>query len=268
MQERSEISDPAVPRWSSRSCFQSSRTFSAQASSAQPPSLHSGALAHSSGAHCGGAEITAETHTALVTELDSDRTVDLTGPGFSALTDAGFAELAEIPGLCATMEAVFLGPYSAISAAALESLKAGCHQGKCFELGREISKSTFLRIKTQVSEASLDLSGPDFERLTEAGLLELVHAFPDTEKLLAAAETVKLELRAKLVKAVTALIRDKMDAPANSEPEAESLTPRSGMKLNEFVALIKEEMGLEGKMAPKEVIAAAADEYGVQVGGF
>jgi serine/threonine protein kinase len=161
-----------------------------------------------------GVEILPTDYAKMVAELESDRTVNLTEPEFASLTDAGFAELAEVPGLCATMEALFLGPDSAVTSAALGNLRTGCHQGKCFELGREISKDTFLRTKAQVNDASasLDLSGADFERLTDAGMVELVQAFPDTDKLLVAADTIKQELRAKLVKAVTGLIRTNSSA--------------------------------------------------------
>ena len=44
-------------------------------------------------------------------------------------------------------------------------------------------------------------------------------------------------------------------------------TPGGGMTMKEAVDAIKHEIGLEGVMTPKEVIAAAAEQYGVEAGG-
>ena len=57
-----------------------------------------------------------------------------------------------------------------------------------------------------------------------------------------------------------------------TEPESEQgggtpRTPAGGMKMKDVVDAIKNEIGLEGSMTPKQVIAAASDQYGVEVGG-
>ena len=53
------------------------------------------------------------------------------------------------------------------------------------------------------------------------------------------------------------------------EPEIAPLTPPSpgtGMTIKVAVDAIKHEVGLQGTMSPKEVIAAAVEHYGVEAG--
>ena len=61
----------------------------------------------------------------------------------------------------------------------------------------------------------------------------------------------------------------KLEPEPEPEPEQAPSTPRtpnSGLTMKVVVDAIKHEIGLQGTMSPKEVIAAAAEQYGVEAG--
>ena len=74
-----------------------------------------------------GREISSKTYSHMENQLRDKRMLDLTGDGFSELSDAGIAELIRMPGLTDTLEAIFTDASNRrVTEAAMLQLKDQC----------------------------------------------------------------------------------------------------------------------------------------------
>eukprot|EP01048_Picozoa_sp_COSAG05_P016285 COSAG05_NODE_2078_length_3573_cov_13.642694_2_plen_432_part_00 len=90
--------------------------------------------------------------------------------------------LREILSLCPEVTAVFTTADDKITPQELADISASCRTAKCMLLGREVDEPTIDSLHAQYEGSKmLDLAGPEFSRLTAAGLSELAGLFPDLQ---------------------------------------------------------------------------------------
>jgi len=161
-----------------------------------------------------GREVSAETYGRMEQQLRDARMLDLMGVTASStsavsavhkssglLSDIGVAELINMPGLTDTLEAIFTDPdtMGSVTEAALLQLKAQCRQCKCVLLGREISTTAFIQLRTQALETQrVDLTTEDYAQVSSKGLSELGDMFPQ----LVAVFTSPSRIRPEVVEAI------------------------------------------------------------------
>jgi serine/threonine protein kinase len=153
-----------------------------------------------------GREVSAAVYAGMERQLEDTRMLDLTSGLFCNVTDAGIAELVNIPGLCGNLEALFTSKL--IMPAALDTLKPQCSWAQCVLLGQEIDLATFQALRASFRERQVvDLSGSQFDRLTVTGLGEIVAMCPDVAALADAAKQVQArpELSAFLMSEISRL---------------------------------------------------------------
>jgi hypothetical protein len=128
-------------------------------------------------------------------QLEETRRLERTSEACSAITDAGLGELAKIPGLCDTLEAVFTDPGNEqITEEALLQLQAKCSRCKCVLLGREISVASFVRLRTEATDTQrVDLTSEDYAAVTAKGLSELGALFPQLVAVFTSPRTLSAE---------------------------------------------------------------------------
>eukprot|EP01048_Picozoa_sp_COSAG05_P006190 COSAG05_NODE_390_length_10436_cov_15.721196_12_plen_436_part_01 len=114
--------------------------------------------------------------TALVNLLDSfAETKRLNLTEFTLLSARG---LREILSLCPEVTALFTTADDKITPQELADISASCPAAQCMLLGREVDEPTFDALHAQYEGSKmLDLAGPEFSRLTAAGLSELAGLF-------------------------------------------------------------------------------------------
>eukprot|EP01047_Picozoa_sp_COSAG01_P069356 COSAG01_NODE_10243_length_2211_cov_4.937500_1_plen_552_part_10 len=163
-----------------------------------------------------GQELSSKTYEELEQQFEATGMLDLTVAGCGDITDAGLAELVDIPGVRSGLEAIFTNG-ARISADALTRLKEACSWAQCVLLGQEVDPATFIKLKEGYGQAKqLDLSGAAFSRLTVAGLSEIVAMFPDTKALVNAATQVSSEHNGFLLKEIDRLMSAQQSGTASS----------------------------------------------------
>ena len=105
------------------------------------------------------------------------RTLDLTDPElFDGLTDAG---LAEIPKFCPEVTVLLLPSRTKVTRGGLEDFRRQCPSAVCVELGAEIGRAELLAMLQQYRQSRrLDLSGREFCRVSDRGLLDIARLCP------------------------------------------------------------------------------------------
>ena len=120
-----------------------------------------------------GCEISADTYISMVAQLRDTHMLDLTGAAFGQLSDAGIAELTNIPdlNLKETLQAVFTDPANGkVTEAAMLQLQQQCgSQCKCVLLGRDITLDEYQMLLHDTQS----LDSQDFlARVTGAGSIK------------------------------------------------------------------------------------------------
>eukprot|EP01043_Picozoa_sp_COSAG02_P098361 COSAG02_NODE_34520_length_482_cov_54.697128_1_plen_160_part_11 len=108
------------------------------------------------------------------------RVLDLSSPEFGRLTDAGFAEIAE---LCHDVTAVFLSANTKITGAGLNRFRK-CQTGvQCIALGGQVTRGALIHLLNQYQRTKrVDLRDQHlFDAVTVTGLGEIVALCPDLE---------------------------------------------------------------------------------------
>ena len=98
---------------------------------------------------------------------------------FTRLSAQGLREMLS---LCPEVTAVFTAADDMITAQELADISRSCPTAKCMLLGREVDEPSFDALHGQYERSKiLDLSDPEFSRLTSAGLSELAGLFPELQ---------------------------------------------------------------------------------------
>eukprot|EP01046_Picozoa_sp_COSAG06_P060620 COSAG06_NODE_12964_length_1308_cov_0.797353_1_plen_376_part_10 len=119
-----------------------------------------------------GCEIARDALLELLLQYKQSHRLDLRDPKFSQLTAKGLAEIYE---LCPECEAIFTNPRCKINQQAMVKLSTEHPSVRCVVLGREISPDTYSQMETQLKEKRvLDLTGDQFDLLSDAGIAELI----------------------------------------------------------------------------------------------
>ena len=125
------------------------------------------------------------------------RVLDLTGRSFARLTDSG---LAELPGLCPDVTAVFLPADSKVTQAGLNEFRRQSPGVRCLSLGAEVGRVPLLhalRVAKESQRLNLcrnddDISQRHFKQLSDAGLAELAALCPGLEAVFTAGDPSKI----------------------------------------------------------------------------
>ena len=125
------------------------------------------------------------------------RVLDLTGRSFARLTDSG---LAELPGLCPDVTAVFLPADSKVTQAGLNEFRRQSPGVRCLSLGAEVGRVPLLhalRVAKESQRLNLcrnddDISQRHFKQLSDAGLAELAALCPGLEAVFIAGDPSKI----------------------------------------------------------------------------
>jgi hypothetical protein len=125
-----------------------------------------------------GRELTRATLLRLLRTASQTKRLNLCTDDCNKLTNESMLELAP---LCADVGVteVFTRPDSAVREAGLRAFGAVCSTAKCLLLGHEITEATFDTLCHQYRlQESLNVAGPEFIHLSQAGLSEFPELFP------------------------------------------------------------------------------------------
>eukprot|EP01043_Picozoa_sp_COSAG02_P059536 COSAG02_NODE_7608_length_2936_cov_1.606274_1_plen_896_part_10 len=119
-----------------------------------------------------GAEISREVLLDVLHQYTYTRRIDITAHAYSNVTAKGLKEIFEF---CPEVEAVFTNPAFKIQPQEVAELSKPLPALRCTMLGREVSAQTYQQMEAQLRDAKiLDLTGDAFERLSDAGIAELI----------------------------------------------------------------------------------------------